>query len=326
MRRLLIIAALMVTAGMSACLKKELPVRKHESGNVTTAQVNMDGTYKYQVFYSLQTNSAVGQNLKIMWDLGFETTADGYHVVLNSAKSMFAMKTGKTVFADVAASDTTGFAEHKTWDAPHGDVDSTALGDWRASKPVYIIDLGFDEMGRPQGFRKLQLTGMDNSSYTIRFSKLDGSGDTTMTIAKDTMVNMVSLSMLTKQVVQVEPPKHTWDIVFTQYTYIFWGEIPVTPYLVTGVILNRYNTRAVLDSTNKFDAITYGNISGYSFIPDISAIGYDWKAYNGSTYAIRTRNSYVIRDQRGVYYKLHFTGFYNNSGIKGCPQWEYQEL
>jgi len=326
MRCLLVVTALMVMTGMSSCLKKELPVRKHGSGDVTAAQVEMDGTYKYQVFYSLQTNSVVGQNLKTIWDLGFETTADGYHVMLNNAKSMFAMRTAKTVFTDVTASDSNGFAEHKTWDAPHGDMDSTALGDWRTSKPVYIVDLGFDEMGKPQGIRKVQVSNVDNSSYTIRFAKLDGSSDTTMTVAKDTMLSMVSLSMLSKQVIQAEPPKHTWDIVFTQYTYIFWGEIPVTPYLVTGVILNRYSTSAVLDTTNAFAAITYGNVGGYTFTPDISTIGYDWKAYNGSTYAIRTRNSYVIRDQRGVYYKLHFTGFYNNSGVKGCPQWEYQEL
>jgi hypothetical protein len=48
--------------------------------------------------------------------------------------------------------------------------------------------------------------------------------------------------------------------------------------------------------------------------------------FDGSRYTVVADNNYIIRDAGGVFYKLHFTGFYNHVGIKGCPQFAYQKL
>ncbi len=122
----------------------------------------------------------------------------------------------------------------------------------------------------------------------------------------------------------VEPPKSTWDLEFTSYTHIFYS--PTQPYLVTGCLLNRYNTQAVKDSVKVFSEITFSDVSGYTLSDNINTIGYEWKTFNSGTYTTNPDLNYIIRSQEGFYYKLHFIDFYNQNGLKGNPKWEYQQL
>ena len=312
--------------GFSSCVKKELPVPAHQSGDVTTSTVDMDASYKYQVYYNLKTNTVIGQNLKTIWDIGLETSPAGYHIVLNASKSMFALNTGKTDFASVSYTDTSGFGVNRKWDEASGNMDSTAIGDWRGTNKVFIIDRGFNEKGQGQGYEKLQLLSVNDNAYTMHFAALNGTGDTTITVTKDSAFNLSFISFSTKQQLQVEPPKANWDLAFSQYTYIFYDQVPVLPYLVTGCLLNRYNTEAAPDTNNRFTQLTYSDVSNYILSRDISTIGYQWKTFNGSSYTVNTNYSYIIRSAEGIYYKLRFTGFYNNAGAKGNPKWEYQRL
>lgn len=319
------VCAVLLASLLGSCRRGELPVKAHESGDVTTSQVDMDPLYKYQVYFNLRTGKEVGRNDKNVWDLGFETAADGYRVVLNGAASMFAMATTKSDFDQVAAIDTVGFGTKKKWDSYKGSLDSTAIGDWRVSSPVYVIDRGFDEKGKARGWVKFKMLASSPTSYSVRFAKLNGSDEKVVEIAKDSSFNFSYLSFTSGEAVTVEPPRETWDIAFTQYTYIFYDMEPPVPYLVTGCVLNRYNTSAYEDTVNSFEATNFGTIQEDRLSNEISAIGYDWKVFNGSKYTVR-KNNYIVRDARGLYYKLHFTGFYNAAGTKGNPQWEYQSL
>ena len=311
---------------LGSCQKKELPVKPHDPGNVTTATVDMGQPYKYQVYYSLKNNTAVGQNVKTTWDVAMEPSAAGYRVVLNSSKSMFALNTGKTAFAAVSIADTVGFSVSRKWDEASGNMDSTAIGDWRDTKMVYILDRGYDENGVSSGMQKMQLLSVTDTGYTLRFAAMDGTGDTTIEVKKDTAYNLAFVSFTTKGQVTVEPPKATWDISFSQYTYIFYDMDPPIPYLVTGCLLNRNKTMAIMDTARTFDQINYSTTTSYNMAADISTIGYAWKTYGGTGYVVNTKYNYVIRSGEGVYYKLHFTGFYNSTGKQGHPKWEYQPL
>lgn len=322
MRRTFSIPVFAVALFFASCMKDELPVLPHDPGNVTTATVNMGADYSRQLFYDLRTNTVVGQNLKTAWDLGFEAGPAGNHIVLNSAKAMYAANTGNPVFA--AVTDTTGFALLKKCDMPSGNLDSTAIGNGLPGGTVYIIDRGYNETGIHQGFRKIQFLAADSFAYTIRFAALNGNGDTTLEIEKDSTYNMQFLSFTTANTVLIEPPKTEWDLVFTQYTHVFHN--PPATYLVTGCLLNRFQTMAVMDSIADFSAITYTSAGGSVFSPALNTIGYDWKTYNGSTYLTNPHMNYIIRDREGIYYKLHFIDFYDNLGIKGNPRWEFQRL
>jgi hypothetical protein len=306
-----------------SCEREELPVPPHDPGNVITATVNMEMNYRWQFYYDLGTNSVVGQNLKSTWDLGFETSASGYRVILNTAKAMFAWNTGDTNF--VAVNDTTGFTANRRWDEPSGNLDSTAIGNWTNSHPVYILDRGYNENGAFQGMRKMKIESVNASGYTIRFSEMNGNSDTTFFIPKDTLYNFTFLSFGNGgHLQQVEPPKATWDLVFTQYVHIFYN--PTEPYLVTGCLLNRHNTFAARDTVNDFSVIDYSQATTHPLSPAINTIGYDWKTFVSNTYITNPGMNFIIRDHTGTYYKLHFIDFYNSNGIKGNPKWEMQQL
>jgi hypothetical protein len=310
---------LLASAFFSSGEKKELPVAPHEPGDVKNATVNMGEDYRWQIYYDLETGQAVGQNLKTAWDLGFETGADGFHVILNSSKMMFAYNTGKEDMSGVTISDTAG---KKSWDTPDGHPDSTAIGDWRLTKSVYIIDRGISS-GAKQGWWKIQITDVNAEEYAVLFSKMDGSEETALTITKDSLYNHSFLSFSEKKQVMIEPPKTDWDFTLTQYTHVFHE--PVMPYLVTGCLLNRFSTSAVLDTTTDFTAITADRISQLVFSTAANSIGYDWKYFNGDTYITLPEMNFIIHNRHGKYYKLHFVDFME-AGVKGHPRWEYQSL
>jgi hypothetical protein len=312
--------------GAAGCMKDELPVPAHVAGDEITAAVNMESDYRYQVYYSLEKNMEVGRNLKTSWDLGFETAADGYRVYLNGAKSMWAINTGKTDMAQVAIADTVG--RTRQYDAPSGHADSTALGDWRTLTNVWVVDRGFDQAGVAQGVYKVKLVNVDASGYTLQIAPFDqiGAAVQTVQIGKDADYNLSFLSFTTGTQVTVEPPKETWDIAFSQYTHIFYD--PFMPYLVSGCLLNRYNTSAAMEKKVPFASLTFSDVQNYQFSSLINTIGYDWKEYDfdKSKYTTYPNMNYLIRNSKGHYFKLHFIDFNDKNGVKGSPKWEFQQL
>ena len=307
---------------LASCKKEELPVAKHNPGDVLTYAVNLESNYKWQYFYNLETNSIISKNLKTIWDLGFESSAAGFHIILNNSKAMYAWNKGVQSFASI--SDTTGFFHNKQWDDPSGDLTQTAIGDWRNNNATYIIDRGYNEDGTALGFRKIQFQQVDDKKYKVRIANLDGTGDVTLQLIKDSTYNFQFLSFQTNSLLIVEPPKSTWDLCFTQYTHVFYS--PLMTYLVTGCLLNRYQTTAAADSIQTFNAITYDNSKSAVYSNHINTIGYDWKTFSGNTYTTHPEKNYLIKNSKGFTYKLHFIDYYNAQGVKGNPKWEFQKL
>ncbi len=311
---------------VSSCVKEELAVPAHQSGNVTEAVVDIDPTYKYQVYFSLKDNKEVGRCLKTSWDIAFQASASGYAVFLNSARAMYAYKLAQADFAKVGYSDTIGMAAAKWCDAPNGNPDSTVIGDWRGNKPVYIIDMGYNENGISLGLAKLQLLTVTDTTYTFKMARLTDADVATTTISKDTAYNAVFYSLTTKSSVAVEPPKATWDIYFSQYTHIYNDMQPKATYLVSGCLLNANKTLVAVDSTIQFSTIDYTKANSYTYTNNRDGIGFSWKIFNGTQYTVSGKVNYMIKTVDGKVYKLHFTGFYNAQGVKGYPKFEYVQL
>lgn len=305
-----------------SCKKDELPVQSHDAGNVFTSNVEMGSNYKYVFYYDLETNTFVGKHEKTAWDIAFEPSINGFHIITNTGKAMFVFNTQTDNFDSVK--DTTGFAIGKTWDYPSGDLDSTAIGNWKEVKPVYILDRGYTELGVHQGFIKIQFLNVTETTYSFKYANLDGSNFKNCTVSKNTVYNFQFFSFSSNEEILIEPEKEKWDICFRQYIHVFYD--PITPYLVLGCVLNRYNTEAVVDNTVDFSQIDYSFVSKYTFSSAINSIGYDWKEYSSGIYTVIPSKNYVIKNRNGYFFKLHFIDFFNNSGVKGTPTWEVQKL
>lgn len=318
-------ALLTITSIVCSCSKEELPVPKHDAGDVITTSINMETNYRYQLFFDLESNTVIKQNLKTDWDLGFETSESGFHVVLNTAKAMFVANTLQTNFSTIT--DTTGL--NFIWDTPTGNLDSTAIGDWTGTNNVYLLDRGYNEVGAHLGFKKIVFQAVNNKLYDIRFANLDGTEDVTYQVSKDDTYNFTFLSLIgVGSTLSIQPSKEDWDLVFTQYTHIFYDEDPPNPYLVTGVLMNRNKVEVAQVFDKDFSSITLTDVDAYSFSIEINTLGYDWKYYEPTTgqYTVLLDKNYIIKSAEGKYFKLHFIDFYNNFGAKGTPTFEFQEL
>jgi len=315
----------------------------HDPGDVETKAIGLTGEYNYekQVYFDLGSGQEIAYNLKSDWDLGFETGALGNQVILNTSTFMLAGNTGLTDFG--ATIDTSGMDWR--FDKSDGNLDSTAIQGWVHftgndstlvySHHVYVINRGYDEAGNLLGLKKIVFQKLTESSYSFRYSNMDGSNENIFTIQKDNEVSLVYFSFKEggKQVI-LEPRKNDWDLLFTQYTTMLTtDEGELYPYLLTGVLSNRYGVIIHEDSLLNFHNIAINDAINKDYSEAMDEIGYDWKDIIGDvtgggtlTYVIIEGRNYLIQDTDGFYYKLRFINFYNDDGVKGYPTFEYQRL
>tara|TARA_B100000963_G_scaffold79079_1_gene67199 strand:+ start:194 stop:1180 length:987 start_codon:yes stop_codon:yes gene_type:complete len=310
---------------LTSCIK-ELPIEVHSEGNINLVQIEMGGDYENQLFYSLIRNDVVNQNLETEWDIAFECNIEGSHIILNSATSGAVYKTNVFDFDSI---NSLNGNENWNYDAPNGNLDSTAFGDY-SNGNLYILNRGISvsQGGNNLGYKKIIIKSISSNQYEIRYADLNGDNDTTLIINKDTNFTFLAFSFNKHKIVDIFPHKQNWDILFTAYTHVFNDFTPPLPYRVSGVILNRENTSVALDTTNDFSNIDYDLATLYEFNYEIDAIGYDWKNYSFSTssYTVDSYKTFIIKTNIGFYYKLRFIDFYNDNGDKGSPKFELQQL
>ena len=313
-----------LTLFLFSCRKPEIAVKPAQRGDALTSAVDMGSDYKQQIYFSLSQNSVMSTNLKTSWDIGFETLSEGFHLVTNSAKAMSVCNTGKTDF--YAVNDTLGFSKTRAYDSPTGNMDSTAFGDWRIKHPVYLVDRGYNETGIHQGFKKIQILSLQANAYTFKVADVNGKNEWSSVVQKNRLKNFVCFSLTSNAVVNIEPDKETYDLLFTQYTHLYHN--PFSTYLVTGVLLNPNNIKVAPVSDISFSAISINDTLTHPFNTFQNAIGFDWKTFNftTSTYTVDLNKCFIIKDTKGYFYKLHFIDFYNSSGLKGHPKMEFKKI
>tara|TARA_B110000116_G_scaffold209176_1_gene184708 strand:- start:1174 stop:2136 length:963 start_codon:yes stop_codon:yes gene_type:complete len=319
--RVLFYSIVLLTVFIS-CEKEEIPIPPHTIGDVFFQQVELGQDYRYQVFYDLGTNSVVSQNIKTDWDLGFESSSQGFHIKLNSSTYSSLSYFENAIFEDTFTIDNLFWS----WDNPNGSLDSTAFGDYRALERIYIIDRGFDLNGNQRGYKKMVIDTVTDSYYLIRYADLDNSDLYTFQVNKTPDVNFTSFSFSDNNILNIEPSKLDWDLLFSQYTHLY-SDTSVPSYVVTGVLSNN-NVNISIDTINAFEDISYNMINSSSFDNNQNTIGFNWKEYDltSGQYTIYSNFNYIIKDHESKYYKLRFLDFYNDLGVKGYPKFEIQEL
>jgi len=318
----------------TSCFEEDVrvtPVEIPETSLIVEIPFSM---YEYQTYYSIVDSMIVLNNHFADWDLGFESTDDGYHIILNYARYMYA---GNTFVTDFDLVNETTSVE-MFFDKSDGNLDSTVFVDWAdytdSENPVfndytYIIDRGKDELGVDYGMKKIMVEKLENDTFYVHFSNLDNTEDYYFKVPKDKSSNYTLVSLDDGGTIIVsEPDKSTWDICLTKYaTKIPDNDGILTDYIVRGVYSNPYkNFEVALDTTNNFYDILPEMINDNEYSGTQDAIGYDWKYYNNDVYIVRDLNSYILRNVSGLNYKIRFISYYNDSGEKGYPAFEINRL
>jgi hypothetical protein len=303
-----------------SCEKDEIPVEPFDRGDAALVQIAMGSDYETQVWYDLSENRVVATNDRFAWDIAFDCSDSAHFVHLNSSVVMMAARAETKNFEDPVDAASLSFKP----DHPSGSEDSLALGEWWLDNDVWVIDFGYRVNGSKRGYRKVQFELGEENDLFIKHAKLDGSDLQTATITKDKLLNRVAFSFSSNQSATVEPPKADYDLVFTTYTHLFYS--PYTPYSVSGVLLNPHQTLAAQIDHLSFEEIDADAAHSSALTDSADVIGYDWKFYDldAGQFTVFSHQNYIIRDQEGFYYKLHFVDFYNNQGEKGFPTMEVQ--
>jgi hypothetical protein len=316
-----------------------------------------------QVYVDLSTKAAIPVSRE-SWDFGFSNGTD-FTVILNASNGMLAVQSAVSNFNEITSADTMGFlgsvmytdaifgilisqmlppwfTSTAEWiDHPDGNLSKTAIGEVAAvaaDNKVFIVNRGKNSDGSPRGFMKI-LTVRNGNAYDVTYGDLNDATGTKLTIAKNQEFNFSFLSFDAGLKV-VEPMKDDWDLGFSTYSdYVlsnFSSGYPV-PYTVNDfVFLNRSNVSvstviAAGDTKTEYDAFTNEDALGLTLVSEINAIGTSWRTVAtpqipGSLTAPVNDRFYVLRDADGIYYKMLFTQMTNLDGLRGFPEFIFEEL
>jgi len=323
--RLILFGAL-VSSTLTSCFREDDPVPPYVSpAGVTTVQASTKPDYSQQTYYDLGTNTFVASNNREDWDIAFSCKAGVSAVYLNGSKKMRVYDTQGNDWA--ATIDVTDATLPWLYDESTGEPENTAFHN-RAADRVYILDLGLSTVGNTLGYRKMRFTAADEQTITFEWADFQGNNVQTVTLTKNAEYNFIYFTFRDGGSTKIiEPKKNTYDLEFTQYTtrvYLSGSTTEFEWYSVNGVLVNPEGVSVAVDSTDNFAGITYDDLGNYTFSTKHDAIGYDWKTYdiNAGVYTILIKNTYLIQDRTGVFWKLRFTGFTNALGERGYPTFE----
>jgi len=320
-----VVPLLFICLLLVSCAQKEKAIVLPPATGATPGSVIMGEAYQNQVFYDLENNTVAGMSEIASWDLSFEAAGDGSHVFMNGGKGVFLYNTHATEFGAVTALPSGFSASSLQFDDPNGRGDSTAVRDWRNASgktkhEVFIAKLD------DTTYYKFILLSVDSSKYAFQYGRMADATPAEFSLPKNDVYNFVYFSF-TKGIVTPEPPKASWDFVFTRYRFIY-RDLNNLPYEVNGVLLNPSKVVAAADSAGTFASLTYEKSTLLPFTTNRDAIGSDWKTYNFSTskYEVNKNKCYVVHSRNDKVYKLHFLDFYSAAGVKGSPSFEAQQI
>lgn len=311
-----------------------------------TDSVTMGPGYANDVFYSLK-NGVAGTAANANWHLAFQTTPQGPYghvsIFANNTHGVdvYSLHLGAAAnFATLSAADTIGktgpahqlFNSDSSWnfgalnkmnnpanvfDYSWGFYDQQThkvIGD---SLYLLMINNGATTTAYKLWVKEYISTPIDSIHWLFRIANFDGSEDTTIKIYRTPNYTdrlFAYYDVTNQTVLDREPSRSAWDILFTRYKEYIPGA-PGSPYYsVTGVLSN-FDV-AVAEKVNVGPDDTVGFVS-YPYSDIISIIGSDWKTFNMTTFQYELADStyYFIKTKNtNEYYQLQFTGFNSANG------------
>jgi hypothetical protein len=284
--------------------------------------VSVGAGYANQTFYNLSTGtkSSVPKNT---WDLSFDATAFGSSVQVNSA-------TGTMIWTypngDINSWNTVDTAGLSSWTPQYNSDTSWAIGAFdKGADATNPIDLGWGIYSTTThiitgdslfviklsngDYKRLWIKNLSSGIYNFVYANLDGTSEQTATVDKANYANknFGYYSIVSGAALDHEPAQTAnWDLLFTQYTAF----LPMA-YTVTGVLSNKGVQVAKLSGIA--NVATYNNYQTQTYQTAINTIGYDWKSFTGTAYAIEDSTLYFVKTADTDVWKMVFTGFDGSS-------------
>lgn len=277
-------------------------------------RISTEGGAK-NVFFNLENYSETTVDSE-NWQLAFKSGAiAGTIRANNNTKVYVALNLSIDDFqSPIESSALTNTAE---FEELHNDVTDWKMGAFNSGgSPESDYNYGWGEYSQGDGiygtklfvleitdagkkeYRQFVINSVYSNTYYIEWCDLDGSNVQTQEINKSSFSDkmFVYLDLFENELLNFEPNKHLWDLVFTDYIdFIQMGNASMY-YKVAGVLQNEMTWVSELEG----DVTTKPEYSTFS--PQINTIGYDWKTYT---------NEYVIEDKTYFLQKFEYDVEFN---------------
>ncbi|MCU1418826.1 MAG: hypothetical protein JWP32_3000 [Schumannella sp.] len=148
-----------------------------------------------------------------------------------------------------------------------------------------------------------------DAAWDFIISNIDNSDSSNIKFSKSTYANKLFAyyNVLTNQMIDREPVKTSWDLLWTKYITYVTSQMGNAYYPVTGVLSNPAVT--VEQNNGKTCSNVWLNNRTSKVDPRINAIGYDWKSFNGMAYIVTDTFVYFVKGQNGKTYKMTFNQY-----------------
>jgi len=345
-----ILAISLLAITFTACKKDEEPIlivppsdgSSLTLNGIAASELGTAAGNSVYVDFSKGAQTAVART---SWDLGFASGTD-FRVILNNSTSAGIKVTAATSLAAIAEADTLGLtlAVSQTapaatdlayFDAVSGSLTGTAIPAVSATaleNKVIILNRGTGGSIAARPWIKLRVTRNTSGGYTLQYAKIkETTNFTTVEIPKDGSFNFKFVSLTSGALVNVEPAKVDWDLVWGYSVYQTNFGAGLVPYnfsdLVFLNVLNGVTAAQISTADFTYAAFAEANLTSSKvvFSPARDAIGSSWRVTQPAT-GIKTDTFYLVKDGNGNVYKLKFVsmGVGNDGGTRGKPVIEYK--
>jgi hypothetical protein len=295
----------------------------------------MGSAYVNDVYYSLN-KGITATPPRATWDIAFRTGIMSSCILTNGVSGVMLYAYPKSDTSGWATLDTNGLY---SWKPLYNSVKKWEDGAFMANAgkhPDYGWGVYNNTTHKLHGdslfvikllngtYRKIWIVQKDSpkNKYYVRYAKLDGTMDTTVMIDCNLYKTkeFVGFSVSSNSVVDREPLKTNWDLLFTKYMdKVSMGPGVYVDYPVMGILTN--NVNVFITEVRGVNQQTYEDYKAHKFdSTDISVIGRDWKKSVGQppVYSIVDTLVYFLYDTAsGDVYKLYFKGFEDGSSSDG---------
>jgi len=285
----------------------------------TTETVSVGAQYANDVYYSF-ANGVAKTEARDNWHIAFTTKIVDASVWTNEGLGV-ELYIASSNTSDWSTLDTTGMTWTPLHNSPNTWVEG-AFNDGAGTHPDYgwgtynnithnVLASKIFVMKLPSGvYKKIIIDAMlTNGDFEFRIANLDGTGLVSKVLSKTPYAskNFFYYDVVNDVVVDREPAKTDWDILFSRYME---EVIPGSYYPVTGVYINQNVTaaKAAGDTT----MVDWNN---FPQTDSITVIGSNWKSFNNSTFQWNLDDSlsFFVTAQDGNLYKMIFKDFGGSS-------------
>lgn len=307
-----------------------------------------EGDAKNAVYVDLSAERQISIS-RDSWDLGFYSGSEN-RVILNNQTGMAAIKTQERSLKDVNSSsfDINQFkgsyspAEMKLYDDTAGRLSHTVVGDISNSPDnanVFVVHTALRPTIEKENIWKFVVTINADQSYAIEYGRIDDTQYQKAIVKKNAVYNFAFFSF-SKGIVEVEPKKEDWDIVWTKaMASTAMGSVHI-PYIFSDLVLinNLGGVSAQQIVTKDLSGVATGLPSYEEFSESHLAqlklanrrnvIAANWRATVGNNAGVYKERYYIIKDGVGNIYKLRFLsmGAGSDGGKRGYPELEFKLL